>query len=329
MLFDVPARRFARRVLGLPPLLAALGAACSPVTVTTFGAGEDAGLSPDGGGGSSSGGSSSGGTADGGLCLPGDVSTFHPLYHPTSVRPGACGPTATQPDPVGAFYDACFGAGRSDQACRAFQAQNPDCAACIVSPESASSYGPIIDHGGFVTANVAGCIEVTVDTLGPVDASGTTPGACARAVEALDECQLAACEANCPVSASDRASLQTYEGCAAAVAATSCGPFNRAASCLEPDSGAGVPVLCATTDFATFYAQVVPLFCLPRAGGDAGTGAGPDAASGAPDAGVSPADAGASGPDAGASGPDAGASGPDAGAYDSGGPSAADAGSTD
>jgi hypothetical protein len=241
----------------------AIGVACAPVTVANEGAsseggvpdaGVDAAGSPDSGGG---------GEPDGGVCLPGDVTTYHPMYHPADVQPTACGGST---DLVMAFFQACLASSASKSDCDSFREANPACASCIVSPESAAEYGPIVDHGGFVTANVAGCIEVNVQIA--LDAGGGALG-CAHAVQALEGCELAACEANCPVS--DTASLSEFQGCSSSVAAMGCATFAAAATCTAPDAGDGVPTICLTTDFATFYKAVVPLFCLPPPPVDAGT----------------------------------------------------------
>ena len=250
------------RSLSWAPLVCvcAIGVACAPVTVATpdvsseggvLEAGVDAAASTDSGGG---------GEPDGGVCLPGDVTTYHPMYHPADVQPTAC----TQ-DLVASFFKACLGSSASKADCDSFRQANPTCASCIVSPESAAEYGPIVDHGGFVTANVAGCIEVNVQSA--LDAGGGALG-CAHAVQALEGCELAACEVNCPVS--DAASLSEFQGCSSSVDSMGCATFAAAATCTAPDAGDGVPTICLTSDFGTFYDAVVPLFCLPRPPVDAG-----------------------------------------------------------
>jgi hypothetical protein len=297
MLFDLDAPacrallglRALRLVFATLALVAVAAPACAPVTVAPFAAEQDGGIFGDAPTGSSGGssGSSSGGAADAGMCLPGDVQTFHPTYHPAAVEEGACA-SPSGADLISAFFEACFGENKSDDACRTFGANNPTCAACIVTPDSAKSYGPIIDHGGFVTANVAGCIEVEVANEGPSDEAGA-PESCATAVDALQSCVLAACEANCPVS--DQTSLNAYQTCATVAAAGGCGAFDSAADCALPSAEAGVPAVCIQTDFGAFYNSVVPLFCLSPQPMDAGSpppeaGAGYDAGGAAKDGGA-------------------------------------------
>jgi hypothetical protein len=127
------------------------------------------------------------------------------------------------------------------------------------------AYGPIIDHGAFVTANVAGCIDLEI--AGATDGGSAAIG-CAKAVDALEGCEVAACEANCPVS--DTASLSRFEACSTSADGTGCSTYAAAAACTAPDAGVGVPSTCLQTDFSAFYHSVVPLFCLPPPVVDAG-----------------------------------------------------------
>jgi hypothetical protein len=113
---------------------------------------------------------------------------------------------------------------------------------------------------------VAGCIELS------------DPGAlsCAKSVQALSECELAACAANCPVS--DPASLDAYDLCAAHADHTGCATYySVAASCTSAVAEAGTYAApsCLETDFRRFYDYVVPLFCgaPPADAGLADTGA--------------------------------------------------------
>jgi hypothetical protein len=133
---------------------------------------------------------------------------------------------------------------------------NAKCAACILTPDTAAKYGPLIDHGNLVTANVAGCLELLA------------PGslACAKAVQQLGGCELAACLANCAVH--DAASLADYEACATQAESAGCQTFTSAAACALdlPDAAPGAAACLG--DFQSFYMAVVPIFCgLPEAGG--------------------------------------------------------------
>jgi hypothetical protein len=208
---------------------------------------------------------------DASLCAPGDVQTYvAKKYHPATAKyQGVC----TQAQITG-FYEACLvGPDASTSSCAAFM--DPDastgaCAACILTPDSASAYGPLIDHKGFITPNVGGCIELT-------DPNGLT---CAKAQQALLGCQLAACEALCPVH--DLATRAQYDACASTAAMAGCQAFANNAACAA-DSGVSTSSICLAPTFEAFYygvpdmnvEGVVSLFCgspppPPDAGGEGG-----------------------------------------------------------
>jgi hypothetical protein len=225
-----------------------------------------------GSGGASSSGSSGGGYGDASSCQPGSVQTFQPTaYRPaTAAWQGVCIPNPGAPsdggapvDPIHLFHDMCLGAASATQ-CDEFKHDYPACASCILTPDTADHYGPLIQHGGFVTGNVAGCLELT------------DPGelSCAKSVQALDECELASCEANCPVT--DTGTFNNYMSCAMNADVGGCTPYESAAeACAYPLTDAGPESTCFVSDFTTFYYSVVPLFCGPPpaqivdAGGDA------------------------------------------------------------
>jgi len=250
----VLAVRLARRALALFAGLA-LANGCGIVAGSGFSGSGDAGAVTDGP------------TGDGALqipsdassCQPADVETYMPgAYHPaTAAYQGVC--TTAQ---IAGFYEACLGSGATTAACTAFSARDAgtgDCAACILTPDSAIAYGPLIGHGTFITNNVAGCIQLTL------------PGelSCAKAEAALDGCELAACEANCPVD--DAATRAVYDGCAAAADGAGCQSYAQMAACAQSlaQDDAGPGALCLPPSFETFYDTVVPLFC-GSAPGDAG-----------------------------------------------------------
>jgi hypothetical protein len=154
-------------------------------------------------------------------------------------------------DQLTAFYAACIDPATAGLAtCQAFSqsdAANAACAACVVTPESASNYGPLIDQGSLITENVGGCIELT-------DPNGLP---CAKSQQALGGCELAACEANCPVH-DDTSAL---DECTAAAAMAGCEMFADQASCVLDIAEAGTSTACVSATFRDFYDAVVPLFC--------------------------------------------------------------------
>ncbi|HEY4015982.1 MAG TPA: hypothetical protein VGM06_21750 [Polyangiaceae bacterium] len=187
--------------------------------------------------------------SDASACSPGDVGAFQPDPYRSAT---AAWQNVCRPDQITAFYDACLGANASATACNAFKGDTTTsrCAACILTPDTLPHYGPLIDHRSFITTNVAGCIELT-------DPQGLL---CARSLQALGACELAACQANCPVA--DTASRASYDACAAQADNGGCDTYTTlATTCVNAENDAGLVSDCLIATFADFYAAVVPLFC--------------------------------------------------------------------
>ena len=223
------------------------------------------GLNGSDGGLSSSGSSpADGAPADASSCHPGNVETFVPGAYrsATPAGQGACDGTMIQD-----YYDACFGPGKDASKCAMFPGTHAKCAACILTADTAKFYGPLVSSGGFVQANVAGCIEVS-------DPDGSL---CARAVQALSDCELAACKANCPVT--DSVSLMAYDSCASLADNTGCAAYQAATSCVGVELEGGLPAACNAASFKDFYDAIVPLFCGPPQASDGGAGMSSDALS--------------------------------------------------
>jgi hypothetical protein len=285
------------RALGL--LTAAFAA-----TLLGSGCGNVTGLaSADGGGGVQSMGGDDSGFApgDASSCHPGDVETYVPkAYRPASAAStGAC-QAGGSTDLFQQFYAACLGPHATQPDCVTFADSNAACSSCLLTPSAAARYGPLVGVGGFIVPNVAGCLEL-VGALHPAVDAGIDPGAlpCAKAVQALEGCELTACEANCPVS--DAASLSAYYMCASDADKSGCQLYaNMAAACGGsyrdagpganscPDAGAALTAADCFAPFKDFFNKVAPLFCgapmtcyVPPPPLDAG--AGPDAGSTAMD----------------------------------------------
>jgi hypothetical protein len=253
------------------------------------------------GGAATSGGAS--GTAFGvvdaaSACQPSGVQAYVPgAYKHAAAPSSACVVGGAQI--YDEFYELCLGADKSKAKCDAFNDMPgyAACAACILTPYASSRLGPIIDYGEFVGGNVAGCLEIA-------DPSAVS---CSSAIQALSDCELAACQANCPVS--DSTSLAAREACSTDADETGCASYYQIAStCIGADIGAepdaGTVSYCSYTDFLQFYVAVVPLFCAQvQAPGSADASAAEtDAAvalEAADDAGVASADRDASPMDAG------------------------------
>jgi hypothetical protein len=233
-------------------------------------------------GASGDGGSSSGGgfpMYDASACQPGSVASYQPASYRSAspVGQGACVATGSETDPIQGFYEACLASTATTDGCNLFREQNEACVACILTPQTAARYGPLIDFTTYVIANVAGCIEVAPAASGTPDSDGL---ACAKSVQALAGCELAACGANCPVE--DAKSLSAYQSCATASEQSGCQDWATAAACADAEEDAGGLASACVGSFPTFYDAVVPFFCgaaSPAPGVDSGSEAGPEAGS--------------------------------------------------
>ncbi len=213
--------------------------------------------------------SASGGGDAASSCHPSDVLTFvQSTYQPATAPSDAC----LGGDGGGIwedFYEACLGPDKSNDLCTSFKQTpaNAACAACVLTPAAADQLGPILSFGEFVGGNVAGCIEITT----PSDTS------CAKNVQALTDCETAACQANCPVT--DPTSLQERQDCVTAADQLGCQSFaGLASTCRAAEADAGLAAPCMNAGFKDFYDEVVPLFC-GQVAIDAGAGVSFDAGS--------------------------------------------------
>ena len=174
------------------------------------------------------------------------------------------------------YYTQCLDSASTPQTCAPWT-NNPDaahlaCVGCLVTPVTASAYGPVVQttHGNVIVSdpNLAGCIEL-------LDPNGLS---CATTLQDRNDCDLAACNAQCPIT--DSASFQQWQTCAvnADNTAGSCQTYFQATSCASsemPDGG--VAAACfptvANPTFHDDYDSIAPVFCLDlTAGADGGGG---------------------------------------------------------
>jgi MYXO-CTERM domain-containing protein len=218
------------------------------------------------------------------------------------------------------YYTQCLGSAATAQTCapwtNAPDAAHQACVACLVTPATASAYGPVVQttFGNIIVSesNLAGCIELA-------DPAGL---ACATALQDRTDCDEAACTTQCPIV--DDASFLQWQTCEnnADNAASSCGAYFQATSCAAsemPDGGVAAACFPAAANptFEDDYGAIAPVFCLDlTAGADAGPvdgGGGADAGGGG--------DGGSTGGDGGSTGGDGGSTGGDGGIADGGGAS--------
>ena len=223
------------------------------------GGGNDGGVvRHDGGtGGGNDTGTGGGDTGTGGSCAPADVSGFTPPAYKNARPPQA---KCTQAF-IDSFYSLCLATGATTATCAPFSPTtgdqaHKDCRACIVSVQADANYGPLIESKGLVSLNIAGCMEIKDPTNGL---------ACAKAYQASDACDTAACAANCPVT--DDPSFQLYQACVQQAQAGGCKTYVTAAACANAEAEAGAPQCFQGQTFQDLYNSIVPVFCLSGAGG--------------------------------------------------------------
>jgi hypothetical protein len=204
---------------------------------------------------------------DGGAssCHPGSSQFYKPeagSYRPaTGLYQGKC-----VPEQIAGFYDACLGPKRTKMDCDAvvMDAGVADCVACIITPDTAARYGPIVQHGSVAEENLAGCIEL----LDPANYK------CCEEVQQAVNCDVAVCSANCPVT--DQTSFNAYSDCVTQADQTVCSTYSMRAQCASAEADGGAS-LCIAGSFQEFYDNVVPIFCgvagAPDAGGTPDAGA--------------------------------------------------------
>ena len=174
---------------------------------------------------------------------PADVSSFTPpAFTPPVVHKGAC--TSQQ---IQDLYTACF-SGSSTQ-CSTFTQANQTCASCVMT--TPQSPGPLVAVStGIIELNIAGCVAIVTG-----DSSSTS---CAARIQANQDCEGAACNAQCPVS--DSQSFQDYQKCIQTAEAGGCSKYAQAECALDAGASAQCTGFVA---FQTGYDYMAPLFCGP------------------------------------------------------------------
>jgi hypothetical protein len=256
-------------LVSIAAMVAAVGSACSSSTVVNpSGGGDDSGTSHAEGGhdakppppGDDSG--QPGDDSSTTTCAPGSTAGFKPTWKPPAPHQNIC--TQSQID---GFFTGCIKTGSTNQTCAPYgtngTAANQACAKCLITAQTASSYGALIDKSGVVEVNIAGCLAIAE---GKIDGSG-----CAGKLQAGSQCDDAACKVNCPVT--DDASFKLYQQCTqtADQDANLCGSYATAAQCADvivEGGTAGASCLQGQT-FDDLYAAVAPVFCLSN-GSDGG-----------------------------------------------------------
>jgi hypothetical protein len=192
-------------------------------------------------------------------CPPANLDEWNAgnYHHAQATQPSACNELL-----LNDYYASCLGPSSSQNACDQSWGAGEDpahatCQTCILTPASASVWGPLVDYGtggdggagGTVSVNVAGCVEI-------LDPSQLT---CAMSVQLADECQHAACDPGCPVS--DTASFADWQACIAASAQGGCLAYLQSAACVNAED-AGPAAACVTGQtFEDEFLAIAAVFC--------------------------------------------------------------------
>ncbi len=186
----------------------------------------------------------------GGCPSPADVSGFVPTWKPpTGAHQGACSAVL-----VAEYYQDCLADGGS-AACSAFgpagDAPHQACARCLVSGFGDAAWGPLVESAALVETNEAGCIALLEPSA--ID--------CAKAVQALDQCEHAACDTTC--HGGSAAEFDDWVQCSAAANACGCASELAASDCIHAvaaDAGPAAGCLVGQT-FQDFFEVTANAFC--------------------------------------------------------------------
>jgi hypothetical protein len=186
-------------------------------------------------------------------CAPASVASYVPKWTPPKAPQAAC--TKGQIT----AYAACIASGNPGSAACAPLADsgaNAACLSCVATSTGTDpSWGPLVlIAGSDLQINISGCLAIE---------TGDTGSGCAGNFQALQECEAAACAANCQGQASSALALCTSQADNAG-----CSNYLAPAACVS-DAGTGTSAcISASGSFADKLAAVTSVFCL--AAGDGG-----------------------------------------------------------
>jgi hypothetical protein len=187
----------------------------------------------------------------GGACpSPGDVSGFVPAWRPpTGAHQGRCTPAM-----IDEYYQDCLSIGGA-QACTAFgpgvDPAHQACGKCISSNFGDPTWGPLVRSANIFEANGSGCMAL-------LDPSALD---CAKSVQALDQCERAACDPVC--GAGSATAFDEWDQCTAAANACGCKSWFAASNCVKDvaaDGGPAAACLVGQT-FQDFFSVTAAAFC--------------------------------------------------------------------
>ncbi len=185
-------------------------------------------------------------------CAPANVHGYTPSWTPPKAPSSAC----TQADLTA--YGACLDSGGGTSAgCAAWSAVDAGasaaCRTCVADSKATDpAWGPLVDvgtSGSDRQLNVSGCLAIVLHDTG---------AGCAGTLQALQECEAAACADNCAGDSTAALSACTFaadgNGCSNYVAPSAC-VYEAGASaqtCFGPAGGT----------FGEKFAAIAAVFCL-------------------------------------------------------------------
>jgi hypothetical protein len=190
-------------------------------------------------------------------CLPLSVNGTSPFVAPSPPQ-SVC--TLTQ---IQDLYADCWASSATTTACNAFYGDpsNSPCIRCMITPSSAVTWGAVVVFGdNYGYANLGGCLALLTGNAGP--------GSCARAVEALQQCEESSCHTGCPTGNSPEAGTILAQ-CHAEARTSTCSSAEQAVSCESASQNSG----CDFADFQADFIGIGEILCV------AATDGGADAAS--------------------------------------------------
>jgi hypothetical protein len=189
-------------------------------------------------------------------CSPANVAGYVPNWTPPKAPASVC----TQAELTS--YAACLDAAdASSAACAPWAATATDagasaaCRACVADSKATDdAWGPIVDVGSSGSdrqLNVSGCLAIVLHDTG----SG-----CSGTLQALEECESAACADNCAV-----ASSASLAACVAASDLGGCSNYVAPSACVYEAGASAAACLGTGSASATFgekFAAIAAVFCL-------------------------------------------------------------------
>ena len=174
--------------------------------------------------------------------VPEDVSSFKP----TAPKPARAFKSACGTGQITAFYNACATSYATQYSCQSWEsasASNAACTSCMISNDSDSTWGPIVNHSDYAFVNATGCAQLL------------NAATCASAAWADLACQMEACDSICYGDGVDllnkcetnaiAGGCKSWDDAQTVACVTTQGAFNK----------------CFVTDVQTQFVNVVATFC--------------------------------------------------------------------